>query len=219
MNCRTRPTPETSMRCGRELLLALAAARRAAARMPPMRSAVDVINASEPTLCAEKDNVYLKLQSAEARRFTVEAAHPAYVGTIVKDQWAPDFTNCDMSSDRSFKFEKRRADDLRDRGMAARRPDVPELLAAQPGAGARRQPRRDRIPSAPALDALSGARRGGAGALSRRRLLARASAAAAEPALERLRLVVPDRAGGDRRAGRSSTSRTWRSIRRRGPSP
>ena len=42
------------------------------------------VNASEPTLCAEKDNVYLKLQSAEARRFTVEAAHPAYVGTIVK---------------------------------------------------------------------------------------------------------------------------------------
>ena len=70
--------------------------------------AVDVVNASEPTLCAEKDNVYLKLQSGEARRFTVEAAHPAYIGTIVVDRWAPDFTNCDMSSDPSFKFEKRR---------------------------------------------------------------------------------------------------------------
>ncbi len=70
--------------------------------------AVDAINASEPTLCAEKDNVYLKLQSGEARRFTVEAAHPAYMGTIVIDRWAPDFTNCDMSSDPSFKFEKRR---------------------------------------------------------------------------------------------------------------
>ena len=45
---------------------------------------------------------------AEARRFTIEAAHPAYVGTIVKDRWAPDFTNCDMSSDPAFKFEKRR---------------------------------------------------------------------------------------------------------------
>ena len=66
------------------------------------------INASTPTLCAETDNVYLKLQSAETKRFTVEAAHPAYVGSIVKDQWAPDFTNCDMSSDPSFKFEKRR---------------------------------------------------------------------------------------------------------------
>ena len=45
---------------------------------------------------------------AEVRRFTVEAAHPTYVGTIVKDRWAPDFTNCDMSSDPAFKFEKRR---------------------------------------------------------------------------------------------------------------
>jgi hypothetical protein len=70
--------------------------------------AVDVVNASEPTQCAEKDNVYLKLQSGEARRFTVEAVHPAYVGTIVKDRWAPDFTHCDMSSDPAFKFEKRR---------------------------------------------------------------------------------------------------------------
>jgi hypothetical protein len=70
--------------------------------------AVDAINASEPTLCAEKDNVYLKLQSPEARRFTVEAVHPAYIGTIVVDRWAPDFTNCDMSSDPVFKFQQRR---------------------------------------------------------------------------------------------------------------
>ena len=70
--------------------------------------AVEVVNASEPTLCAEKDNVYLKLQSGDVRRFTIEAQHPAYVGTIVQDRWAPDFTNCDMSKDPSFKFEKRR---------------------------------------------------------------------------------------------------------------
>ena len=95
------------MRCGRELMLAFALMGA-----PPAHAAdalaVDVVNASEPTLCAEKDNVYLKLQSAEVRRFTVEAAHPTYVGSIVKDQWAPDFTNCDMSSDPSFKFDKRR---------------------------------------------------------------------------------------------------------------
>ena len=42
------------------------------------------------------------------RRFTIEAQHPAYIGTIVQDRWAPDFTNCDMSKDPSFKFEKRR---------------------------------------------------------------------------------------------------------------
>jgi hypothetical protein len=70
--------------------------------------AVEVINASEPTLCAEKDNVYLKLQSETVRRFTIEAAHPAYSGTIAKDRWAPDFTHCDMSSDQAFKFNKRR---------------------------------------------------------------------------------------------------------------
>lgn len=70
--------------------------------------AVDVVNASKPTLCAEKDNVDVRLQSGEVRRFTVEAAHPAYTSAIVKDNWAPDFTNCDMSRDPTFKFEKRR---------------------------------------------------------------------------------------------------------------
>jgi hypothetical protein len=70
--------------------------------------AIDVINASTPTLCAETDNVYLKLQSGEARRFTIEAAHPAYIGSIVIDRWAPDFTNCDMSNDPVYQFQKRR---------------------------------------------------------------------------------------------------------------
>ena len=80
----------------------------AAAAQPADTLAIDAINASEPTLCAEKDNVYLKLQSREVRRFTVEAAHPAYVGTIVQDRWAPNFARCDMSQDPAFKFEKRR---------------------------------------------------------------------------------------------------------------
>ena len=70
--------------------------------------AVDVSNASKPTLCAEEDNVYLKFESQQAKRFTIEAVHPAYMGTIVVDRWAPDFTHCDMSKDPSFKFEKRR---------------------------------------------------------------------------------------------------------------
>lgn len=70
--------------------------------------AVDVVNASEPTLCAEKDNVYLKLISPHARSFAIEAVHPAYVGTILVDRWKPDFTNCDMSGDPVFTFEKRR---------------------------------------------------------------------------------------------------------------
>ena len=70
--------------------------------------AVDVINASEPTLCAETDNVYLKLVSREVRRLTIEAVHPAYMGTIVADRSAPDFRNCDMSSDPVFTAEPRR---------------------------------------------------------------------------------------------------------------
>jgi hypothetical protein len=69
---------------------------------------IDVLNASEPTLCAEKDNVYIKLASPEVRRFTVEAVHPAYMGTIVVDRYAPDFRNCDMSGDPAHKAEPRR---------------------------------------------------------------------------------------------------------------
>ena len=70
--------------------------------------AVDVINASEPTLCAEKDNVHFNLVSGAVRRFTIEAAHPAYAGTIVVDRAAPDFRNCDMSSDPVHRAEARR---------------------------------------------------------------------------------------------------------------
>ncbi|HKA71818.1 MAG TPA: hypothetical protein VKE26_08430 [Xanthobacteraceae bacterium] len=70
--------------------------------------AVEVVNASEPTLCAEKDNVHLKLGSPDVRRFTIEAVHPAYMGTIVVDRYAPDFRNCDMSNDPVHKAEPRR---------------------------------------------------------------------------------------------------------------
>jgi hypothetical protein len=56
--------------------------------------AVDVQNASRPTLCAEEDNVYLKLTSGEVRQFKVEAVHPNYIGTIVVDRSAFDLHNC-----------------------------------------------------------------------------------------------------------------------------
>jgi hypothetical protein len=70
--------------------------------------AVEVANASTPTLCAETDNVYLKLTSAAVRRFTIEAIHPAYAGTIVLDRSAPDFRNCDMSADPVHTAQPRR---------------------------------------------------------------------------------------------------------------
>jgi hypothetical protein len=70
--------------------------------------AVTVENASTPTLCAETDNVYLKLASSAVRRFAIEAIHPAYAGTIVADRTAPDFRNCDMSADPVHRAEPRR---------------------------------------------------------------------------------------------------------------
>lgn len=70
--------------------------------------AVDVVNASTPTLCAEVDNVHVKLQGEGVRSFTIEAAHPAFMGMIVADRSAPDFRNCDMSKDPAFRAEPRR---------------------------------------------------------------------------------------------------------------
>src|SRR5258707_15071140 len=70
--------------------------------------AVTIKNASTPTLCAETDNVYLKLTSAAVRQFTIEAAHPAYADTLVADPTAPDFRNCDMSADPVHRAEPRR---------------------------------------------------------------------------------------------------------------
>lgn len=60
--------------------------------------AVSVENKSEPTLCAEKDNVYLSVASREVKSFRIEAVHPNYIGTIVSDRWAPDWTNCETLS-------------------------------------------------------------------------------------------------------------------------
>jgi hypothetical protein len=91
--------------CAGATLAVLAAAACASAAD---RVAVEVTNASTPTLCAETDNVYLKLTSAAVRRFTIEAEHPAYAGTIVADRMAPDFRNCDMSADPVHRAEPRR---------------------------------------------------------------------------------------------------------------
>jgi hypothetical protein len=56
--------------------------------------AVEVTNASEPVLCAERDNVTLNLTSPEVRRFHIEAVHPPYIGALTQDRRAPDFTAC-----------------------------------------------------------------------------------------------------------------------------
>ncbi|CAH1673016.1 conserved exported hypothetical protein [Hyphomicrobiales bacterium] len=64
--------------------------------------AVEVRNESEPVLCAEKDNVTIKAISPEVRRFQIEAAHPAYIAGLVRDNWDADWANCDMKGDPSF---------------------------------------------------------------------------------------------------------------------
>ena len=64
-----------------------------------------VENATQPTRCAESDNVYVKFSGADVRHFTIEATHPSYLHKIEKDESAPDFTNCNQTYDPSFKFE------------------------------------------------------------------------------------------------------------------
>jgi hypothetical protein len=66
--------------------------------------AVQVTNTSEPVLCAEKDNVAIDFTSPEVRSFRIEAAHPAYMGTLRQDRWEPDWTACeDISEETSTK--------------------------------------------------------------------------------------------------------------------
>jgi hypothetical protein len=61
--------------------------------------AVTTVNKSEPVLCAEKDNVALEFTSPAIRHMRIQAVHPAYIGMIQTDRWAPDFTACVMSGD------------------------------------------------------------------------------------------------------------------------
>ncbi len=67
------------------------------------RLVVEVINQSEPTLCAEKDNVSIALVSKAVQSFRIEATHPAYLPTLKADSMAPDFASCDMAADPAFK--------------------------------------------------------------------------------------------------------------------
>ncbi|MEZ5851891.1 MAG: hypothetical protein R3D68_14695 [Hyphomicrobiaceae bacterium] len=61
--------------------------------------AVKVEGASEPVLCAEKDNVTLNFRSPEVRNFRIEAAHPAYIASLQRDSFEADWTACDLSGD------------------------------------------------------------------------------------------------------------------------
>jgi len=59
-------------------------------------TAVNVVNHSTPELCAERDNVELDLVAPDVRHMEVQATHPAYIGMIQTDRWAPDFSACNI---------------------------------------------------------------------------------------------------------------------------
>jgi hypothetical protein len=90
------------------LILALAPAALLAQGIGGTELAVDVTNKSGPVLCAEKDNVELDFSSPVVRRFMIQAVHPAYIGTIGVDRWAPDGTSCDMTHDPHFPANAKR---------------------------------------------------------------------------------------------------------------
>ncbi|QCK84679.1 hypothetical protein E8L99_02205 [Phreatobacter aquaticus] len=60
---------------------------------------VQITNASEPVLCAEKDNITLNMANGAVRAFRIEAAHPAYIGALSIDRFAPDWTACPMKAE------------------------------------------------------------------------------------------------------------------------
>lgn len=93
-----RSVCEWAAALGAAVVLAVACAGIARAASPN-GLAVEVTGASEPVLCAEKDNVTVNFTSPQARRFRVEAAHPAYIGMVQKDSFEADWTACDMKGD------------------------------------------------------------------------------------------------------------------------
>ena len=81
------------------LVVLLAALAMGAGRPAAGPLAVEVTNASEPVLCAEKDNVTLNLSSQSLRSFRITAVHPAYIGSVQQDSHAPDWTACTAPGD------------------------------------------------------------------------------------------------------------------------
>lgn len=84
------------------LLLALMVIPATAAEAP---DAAWIENLSEPTLCAEFDNVYYTLANPKVGRFQIEVGAPVYLAHLKEDSTAPDFANCEaMKEDPKHKF-------------------------------------------------------------------------------------------------------------------
>jgi hypothetical protein len=93
-----RATLRTMLAAG-SLLTAAAVWPAPSLRAQAKEFAVEVSNASEPVLCAEKDNVTVNLASRDVRRFSIEAVHPAYMGTLQRDNFEADWTGCTAPDD------------------------------------------------------------------------------------------------------------------------
>lgn len=61
--------------------------------------AVNLINHSFATKCAEEDNIYYTLQSPAVRKFRVEARAVAYLDQVTSEAALPDFSGCSFGHD------------------------------------------------------------------------------------------------------------------------
>lgn len=68
-----------------------------------------VENKSEPTLCAEFDNVYYTFTNPKVGRFAIDVTPPVYLPDMKTDSTGPDFANCEaMKDDPKHKFEPKK---------------------------------------------------------------------------------------------------------------
>ncbi|WP_164919485.1 hypothetical protein [Hansschlegelia zhihuaiae] len=68
-----------------------------------------VENLSEPTQCAEFDNVYYTLANPKVTRFEIEVSAPVYLPDLKTDSTGPDFANCEaMKDDPKHKFQPKK---------------------------------------------------------------------------------------------------------------
>ena len=69
---------------------------------PPQAAQVTVTNLSKVTTCAEYDNIDIRLQALGVSRFDIVASAPVYIGSVIEDSTAPNFTNCQFGKDPTY---------------------------------------------------------------------------------------------------------------------
>ena len=76
------------------LLIVLGCAGVPRAAEPAPAAAATLTNATRTTLCAEEDNVYVKLSGAGLSGMRIEARQPPYISRLAVDDSKADFTDC-----------------------------------------------------------------------------------------------------------------------------